>query len=107
MAAPDKIVVDIDGDASFMMTQTELATAVQYRLPIKVLILNNDFQGMVKQWQDLFYDECVNWHFAVLISLRGPSLLGSYTALSSVKCCVRARAHACVCDDLQPKAPAP
>ena len=57
LAEPDKIVVDIDGDASFMMTMTELATAAQYNIPVKVLILNNSFQGMVRQWQDLFYDE--------------------------------------------------
>ena len=40
-----------------MMTCTELATAVQYNIPVKILILNNNFQGMVKQWQDLFYEE--------------------------------------------------
>lgn len=56
VACPDKIVVDIDGDGSFSMTMQELATAGQYRIPVKVLLLNNDFQGMVKQWQDLFYD---------------------------------------------------
>lgn len=54
---PDHIVVDIDGDASFSMTGMELATAAQYNIGVKVLILNNDFQGMVKQWQDLFYEE--------------------------------------------------
>ncbi|CAG8532881.1 3867_t:CDS:2, partial [Cetraspora pellucida] len=57
VACPDKIVIDIDGDASFCMTGMELATAVQYKIGVKVLILNNDFQGMVKQWQDLFYEE--------------------------------------------------
>lgn len=57
VAQPDKMVVDIDGDASFSMTAMELATAAQYNIPIKVLLLNNDFQGMVKQWQDLFYEE--------------------------------------------------
>ncbi|KAG9304161.1 hypothetical protein G9A89_019723 [Geosiphon pyriformis] len=57
VACPDKIVVDIDGDASFSMTGMELATAAQYNIGVKVLILNNDFQGMVKQWQDLFYEE--------------------------------------------------
>ncbi|KAL7747295.1 Acetolactate synthase, mitochondrial [Sorochytrium milnesiophthora] len=56
-ALPHKLVVDIDGDASFMMTAMELMTAAEFRIPVKVLILNNDFQGMVKQWQDLFYDE--------------------------------------------------
>ncbi|KAI9206148.1 large subunit of biosynthetic type acetolactate synthase [Polychytrium aggregatum] len=53
--APEKIVVDIDGDASFSMTGMELMTARQFNIGVKVLILNNDFQGMVKQWQDLFY----------------------------------------------------
>lgn len=51
VAAPNKIVVDIDGDASFSMTAMELATASQYSIGVKVLILNNEFQGMVLQWQ--------------------------------------------------------
>ncbi|KAJ3297613.1 Acetolactate synthase, mitochondrial [Rhizoclosmatium sp. JEL0117] len=54
---PDCIVIDIDGDASFSMTGMELMTARQFNIPVKVLILNNDFQGMVKQWQDLFYEK--------------------------------------------------
>lgn len=57
IAAPDKMVVDIDGDGSFIMLACEMVTAAQYNIPIKVLLLNNDFQGMVKQWQDLFFDE--------------------------------------------------
>ncbi|MEM8783962.1 MAG: biosynthetic-type acetolactate synthase large subunit [Planctomycetota bacterium] len=52
-----KQVVNIDGDGSFCMTAMEMTTAAQYRIPAKTIILNNDFQGMVKQWQDLFYDE--------------------------------------------------
>lgn len=56
VAAPEKIVVDIDGDASFSMTAMELQTASQYNIGVKVLIFNNEFQGMVLQWQDLFYD---------------------------------------------------
>ncbi|KAF7297630.1 Acetolactate synthase [Mycena kentingensis (nom. inval.)] len=56
VAAPEKVVVDIDGDASFSMTAMELATAAQYNIGVKVLVLNNEFQGMVLQWQDLFYD---------------------------------------------------
>ena len=55
-AAPHKVVVDIDGDASFSMTAMELQTASQYDIGVKVLVLNNEFQGMVLQWQDLFYD---------------------------------------------------
>jgi acetolactate synthase-1/2/3 large subunit len=55
VAMPDALVIDIDGDHSFNMTMTELATAVQYELPIKVCILNNGYMGMVRQWQELFY----------------------------------------------------
>ncbi|KAI0693348.1 acetolactate synthase [Cytidiella melzeri] len=57
VGAPDKIVVDIDGDASFSMTAMELQTASQHDIGVKVIILNNEFQGMVQQWQDLFYDQ--------------------------------------------------
>lgn len=53
VAAPNKIVVDIDGDASFSMTAMELATASQYNIGVKVLVLNNEFQGMVVQWQGM------------------------------------------------------
>ncbi|KAH9952022.1 acetolactate synthase [Amylocystis lapponica] len=57
IGAPHKTVVDIDGDASFSMTAMELATASQYNIGVKVCVLNNEFQGMVLQWQDLFYDQ--------------------------------------------------
>lgn len=56
VAKPDHIVVDIDGDASFSMTAMEMATAAQYNIGAKWLILNNEEQGMVTQWQTLFYD---------------------------------------------------
>ena len=55
IAKPDATVIDIDGDHSFNMTMTELATAVEHNLPIKVCILNNGYMGMVRQWQELFY----------------------------------------------------
>jgi acetolactate synthase-1/2/3 large subunit len=55
VACPDALVVDIDGDSSFNMTLTELSTAVQYELPVKVCLLNNGYMGMVRQWQELFY----------------------------------------------------
>jgi acetolactate synthase-1/2/3 large subunit len=51
VAAPEKVVVDIDGDASFSMTAMEMATAAQYNIGCKILVLNNEFQGMVLQWQ--------------------------------------------------------
>jgi acetolactate synthase-1/2/3 large subunit len=55
VARPDKIVVDIAGDGSIQMNIQELATAVNYDLPVKIVILNNGFLGMVRQWQELFY----------------------------------------------------
>ena len=57
VAAPDHLVVDIDGDASFSMTLTELSTAAEFNIGVKVLILNNEEQGMVTQWQSLFYGD--------------------------------------------------
>ncbi|CCO26390.1 acetolactate synthase I/II/III large subunit [Rhizoctonia solani AG-1 IB] len=57
VAAPNKTVIDIDGDASFSMTAMELATAAQFGIGVKVLVLNNEYQGMVEQWQDLFYEK--------------------------------------------------
>ncbi|CCG07904.1 Acetolactate synthase, large subunit [Pararhodospirillum photometricum DSM 122] len=55
IAHPESLVVDISGEASFMMNMQEIATAVQYRLPIKVFILNNHYMGMVRQWQELLH----------------------------------------------------
>lgn len=57
LARPDKPVINIDGDGSFCMTCMEMVTAAQYKIAAKTIILNNDFQGMIKQWQDLFYSE--------------------------------------------------
>jgi acetolactate synthase-1/2/3 large subunit len=57
LARPDDVVIDIDGDHSFNMTMTELRTAVEHKLPIKVCILNNGYMGMVRQWQELFYEK--------------------------------------------------
>jgi acetolactate synthase I/II/III large subunit len=54
---PDELVVAIDGDGCFQMTAQELATCTTERIPIKVLVLNNGHLGMVRQWQELFYDE--------------------------------------------------
>ena len=56
LARPDKLAIDIAGDGSFQMVLQELATAVQYGIPVKVFILNNYGLGMVRQWQDLFMD---------------------------------------------------
>ncbi len=55
MANPDSLVIDIAGEASFLMNVQEIATAVQYKLPIKIFILNNEYMGMVRQWQELLH----------------------------------------------------
>lgn len=56
IARPDALVIDIDGDASFNMTLMELSSAVQAGAPVKIVVLNNEEQGMVTQWQSLFYE---------------------------------------------------
>jgi len=56
-AFPHKQVVDIAGDGSIQMNIQELATAAQYNIAVKIVILNNGFLGMVRQWQELFYEK--------------------------------------------------
>ena len=55
VAHPKSLVIDIAGDASVQMTMQEMSTAVQYRLPVKIFILNNQYMGMVRQWQQLLH----------------------------------------------------
>ncbi|MCW6507672.1 acetolactate synthase 3 large subunit [Lichenifustis flavocetrariae] len=55
MAHPEALVVDIAGEASILMNMQEMSTALQYRLPVKVFILNNSYMGMVRQWQELLH----------------------------------------------------
>jgi acetolactate synthase-1/2/3 large subunit len=57
VARPDCLVVDIDGDSSFSMTLTELSTAAEFNIGVKIIVLNNEEQGMVTQWQTLFYED--------------------------------------------------
>lgn len=61
VAFPRALVIDIAGDGSIQMNIQELATAVQFNLPVKVVILNNRFLGMVRQWQELFYQKRYTW----------------------------------------------
>ncbi|MCX7748660.1 MAG: biosynthetic-type acetolactate synthase large subunit [Clostridia bacterium] len=56
LGRPDKKVINIAGDGSFRMNLTELATAVEYKLPVIIALMNNHVLGMVRQWQELFYD---------------------------------------------------
>jgi len=55
MAHPNSLVIDIAGEASVLMTMQEMSTAVQYELPIKIFIINNQYMGMVRQWQELLH----------------------------------------------------
>jgi len=57
VAFPDRQVIDISGDGSFQMNSQELATLVQYKLPVKIAILNNNYLGMVRQWQQMFFEK--------------------------------------------------
>ena len=57
IAHPDKLVIDIAGEASILMTMQEMSTAVQYNLPIKIFIINNQYMGMVRQWQELLHEK--------------------------------------------------
>jgi len=57
MAHPDSLVIDVAGEASILMNIQEMSTAVQYRLPVKIFIMNNQWMGMVRQWQELLYGE--------------------------------------------------
>ena len=57
IANPNKLVIDIAGEASVLMTMQEMSTVVQYSLPIKIFILNNEYMGMVRQWQELLHDK--------------------------------------------------
>ena len=57
VANPNKLVIDIAGEASVLMTMQEMSTAVQYKLPIKIFILNNEYMGMVRQWQELLHEK--------------------------------------------------
>ncbi|GIX43456.1 MAG: hypothetical protein KatS3mg129_3189 [Leptospiraceae bacterium] len=57
IAKPSDLVISISGDGSFQMCMQELATIRQYNIPVKIVLLNNNFLGMVRQWQELFFNE--------------------------------------------------
>ena len=57
MAVPHKQVIGIIGDGGFQMTIQELGTIFQTKIPVKIVVLNNEFLGMVRQWQELFFDK--------------------------------------------------
>ena len=87
IACPDRLVIDIDGDSSFNMTLTELSTAVQYKLPIKVCLINNGYMGMVRQWQELFYNKRYSKSY-----LQNPDFAGLAEAFGAVGITVEKKA---------------
>jgi acetolactate synthase-1/2/3 large subunit len=88
VARPDALVISIDGDHGFNMTMTELRTAVQYDLPIKVCILNNGYMGMVRQWQELFYNKRYSKS-----SLSNPDYANVARAMGAVGMTVQSKAE--------------
>jgi acetolactate synthase-1/2/3 large subunit len=80
VACPDKTVVDIAGDGSIQMNIQEMATAVQHCLPVKIIILNNGYLGMVRQWQELFYDK----HYACTRMSHTPDFVKLAEAFGAV-----------------------
>ncbi len=80
IACPDKLVVDIAGDGSIQMNIQEMATAIQYNLPVKIVILDNGYLGMVRQWQELFFNKC----YAFTEMVHGPDFVKLAEAYGAV-----------------------
>ncbi len=80
VAFPDKVVIDIAGDGSIQMNIQELATVAHYKLPVKIAVLNNGYLGMVRQWQERFYDN-VYAHTDIMASPDFVKLADAYGAL--------------------------
>jgi acetolactate synthase-1/2/3 large subunit len=85
VANPDKLVIDIAGEASVLMTMQEMSTAVQYKLPIKIFILNNEYMGMVRQWQELLHEKNYSESYV--------SALPDFVKLAEAYGCVGIRAN--------------
>ncbi len=79
VAFPDSLVIDIAGDGSIQMNIQELATVAQYKLPVKIAILNNGYLGMVRQWQERFYDRLYS-HTDITVSPDFVKLAEAYGA---------------------------
>ena len=84
IANPDKLVVDIDGDSSFMMTMSDMKTAVENNLPIKIAIMNDSRQMMVNIWERLFFEE----RYTATINRRNPDFkeMAESFGLTGFKC---------------------
>jgi acetolactate synthase-1/2/3 large subunit len=85
IAHPKKLVIDIAGEASILMTMQEISTAVQYNLPIKIFILNNQYMGMVRQWQELLHEKNYSESYT--------EALPDFVKLAEAYGCVGIKAH--------------
>jgi len=85
IAHPKKLEIDIAGEASILMTMQEISTAVQYNLPIKIFILNNQYMGMVRQWQELLHEKNYSESYT--------EALPDFVKLAEAYGCVGIKAH--------------
>ena len=89
IAHPDALVIDIAGEASILMNIQEMGTLAQYRLPVKVFILNNQYMGMVRQWQELLH----GGRYSESYSAALPDFVKLADALPRASACGRRRAE--------------
>ena len=91
LGCPDKTVVNINGDGSYIMTIQELVPAITLKLPLKIFIINNMYLGMVRQWQELFHGKrysAVDYHDNPDFALLAQAFGATGFALNTLKMCV-------------------
>jgi acetolactate synthase-1/2/3 large subunit len=103
IANPKNTVVCVTGEASFMMNIQELSTAVQYRLPVKIMILNNQYMGMVRQWQEMFYSS--RYSESYMDSLPDFVAMAEAFGLKGMRCKDPAKLDASIKEMLEHKGP--
>lgn len=103
IAHPNKPVVCVTGEASFMMNIQEMSTAVQYRLPVKIFILNNQYMGMVRQWQEMFYSS--RYSESYMDSLPDFVALAEAFGMRGIRCKDPAKLDDCIGEMLDHKGP--
>lgn len=103
IAHPKNPVVCVTGESSFMMNIQEMSTAVQYRLPVKIMILNNQYMGMVRQWQEMFYSS--RYSESYMDSLPNFTALAEAFGMKGIRCKDPAKLDAAIKEMLDHKGP--
>ena len=103
IAHPKQPVICVTGESSFMMNIQEMSTAVQYRLPVKIMILNNQYMGMVRQWQEMFYSS--RYSESYMDSLPDFVLAAEAFGMKGIRCKDPAKLDACIKEMLDHKGP--